>query len=226
MLGAVAVLCAVNASAQQAEPWQKQLAAFAAADKATPPAPGEILFVGSSSIEGWDLPHFFPGFKTINRGISGSELDDTVRLADRLVFPYSPRVIVVYAGDNDIAAGEAPEEVATEFWQLVTSIRTRLPHTRIVFIGLKPSISRWAQVERMRTANALIRDYCSRDPLVSYVDIDRAMLGDDAKPRTDLFASDGLHLNGDGYQLWSSMVLPLLRSESEAALRQNAQASR
>jgi lysophospholipase L1-like esterase len=211
VLGVVAVLCAGNASAQQAEPWQKQLAAFDAADKATPPAPGEILFVGSSSIEIWDLPRFFPDMKTINRGISGSELDDTLRLADRLVFPYSPRVVVVYAGDNDIAAGETPEDVASEFGQLVTSIHTRLPQTRIVFIGLKPSIHRWSQVEQMRAANALIRDYSAHDALVSYVDIDHAMLGEDEKPRTDLFVSDGLHLNADGYQLWSSMVRPLLK---------------
>ena len=211
VLGAVAVLCAVNASAQQAEPWQEQLAAFDAADQATPPPTGEILFVGSSSIQLWDLSRYFPDFKTINRGISGSELDDTVRLADRLVVPYSPRVVVVYAGDNDIAAGEAPEQVATEFEQLVGHIHTKLPQTRIVFIGLKPSVHRWSQVDQMRAANALIRDYSSHDGLVSYVDIDHAMLGEDEKPRTDLFASDGLHLNSDGYQIWSSMVRPLLK---------------
>jgi lysophospholipase L1-like esterase len=211
VLAAVAVLYAVNASAQQAEPWEKYLTAFAAADKAIPPEPGEILFVGSSSIEAWDLPRFFPDFNTINRGISGSELDDAVRLADRLVFPYSPRVVVVYAGDNDIAAGDAPEDVATDFGQLVTTIHTKLPQTRIVFIGLKPSISRWSHVEQMRAANALIREYSAHDALVSYVDIDRAMLGDDAKPRAELYDSDGLHLNGDGYKLWSSMVRPLLK---------------
>jgi lysophospholipase L1-like esterase len=120
-------------------------------------------------------------------------------------------VVVVYAGDNDIAAGEAPEQVATEFEQLVGHIHTRLPQTRIIFIGLKPSIRRWEQVGQMRAANSLIRDYSSHDQLLSYVDIDRAMLGADEKPRTDLFVSDGLHLNADGYQLWSSMVRPLLK---------------
>jgi len=211
LLGAVAVLCAANAWAQQAEPWQSELAAFDAADKATPPPPGEILFVGSSSIQLWDLSRYFPDFKTINRGISGSELDDTLRLADRLVVPYSPRVVVVYAGDNDIAAGEAPEQVATEFEELVGHIHSKLPRTRIVFIGLKPSVRRWSKVDQMRAANALIRDYSSHDGLVAYVDIDHAMLGADAKPRADLFASDGLHLNSDGYQLWSSILRPLLK---------------
>jgi len=209
--GVLAVLCATTAWAAEAEPWEKALAAFDAADKTAPPAAGEVLFVGSSSIEGWDLSRYFPDLKTINRGISGSGLDDAVRLFDRLVAPYSPRVVVVYAGDNDIAAGEAPEQVATEFQQLVGHIHARLPHTRIIFIGLKPSIRRWEQVEQMRAANALIRNYSAHDDLVAYIDVDRAMLGTDEKPRPDLFVSDGLHLNADGYQLWSSMVRPLLK---------------
>jgi lysophospholipase L1-like esterase len=208
---ALALCCATDAWAQQPDPWERQLTAFDAADKTTPPPAGEVLFVGSSSIEGWDLSRYFPDLKTINRGISGSELDDTVRLADRLVVPYSPRVVVVYAGDNDIAAGEAPEQVATEFEQLVGHLHSKLPQTRIVFIGLKPSILRWEQVERMRAANALIRDYSAHDHLVAYIDVDHAMLGTDEKPRPDLFVSDGLHLNSDGYQLWSSMVRPLLK---------------
>jgi lysophospholipase L1-like esterase len=212
LLGAFVLLRGVSASAQQAEPWDARLAAFAAADQDTPPPSDGIVFVGSSSIEAWDLPRFFPSFKTINRGISGFELDDTARLVDRLVFPYSPRIVVIYAGDNDIAAGLTPEDVALDFSRLVTSIHTKLPQTRIVFIGLKPSISRWSYVEEMRAANALIRDYSAHDSLVSYIDIDHAMLGDDDKPRPDLFAADGLHLNVDGYRLWSSLVLPLLEN--------------
>jgi lysophospholipase L1-like esterase len=210
-LGVLVVLCSTTAWAEEAEPWQKELAAFDAADRATPPQVGEIVFVGSSSIQGWDLARYFPDLKTINRGISGSELDDAVRLADRLVVTYSPRTVVVYAGDNDIAAGETPQEVATEFEELVARIHTKLPRTHIVFIGLKPSIRRWSQVDQMRAANALIRDYSAHDHLVSYLDIDRAMLGADEKPRAELFATDGLHLNADGYQLWSSMVRPLLK---------------
>jgi len=209
--GALALFCASSGWAQEPERWQRELAAFDAADEATPPSSGEVLFVGSSSIQGWDLSRYFPDLKTINRGISGSELDDAVRLADRLVIPYSPRVVVVYAGDNDIASGEAPEQVATEFGQLVDHLHTKLPQTRIIFIGLKPSILRWSQVEQMRAVNALIRDYSAHDDLVAYLDIDHAMIGTDEKPRQDLFATDGLHLNADGYQLWSSMVRPLLK---------------
>jgi lysophospholipase L1-like esterase len=206
----VASLSQVGLSAQQPERWERELAAFDAADKISPPPPGEVVFVGSSSIQRWDLDKYFPDVKTINRGIGGSELGDTVRLVDRLVIAYAPRLVVVYAGDNDIADGRTSEEVEVQFERLVSAIHAKLPRTRIVFIGLKPSILRWSEVDRMRAANAMIRSYCAHDDLVAYLDIDGAMLGWDEKPRRELFAADGLHLDAEGYELWSILLRPFV----------------
>ena len=205
------LLAPAAVSAQQTERWERELAAFDAADKAAPPPAGEAVFVGSSSIARWDLAKSFPDVKTINRGISGSELADAARLVDRLVLAYSPRLVVVYAGDNDIADGRTSEEVAIQFERFVGRIHDRLPQTRIVYIGLKPSLLRWAMIERMRAANALIRAYCERDDRVAYVDVDAAMLGWDEKPRHELFVADGLHLTADGYQIWTFLVRPFLK---------------
>src|SRR5215203_5626091 len=135
------------AVAQQPERWEKELAAFDAADKAAPPPQGQVVFIGSSSIQRWDLAKSFPDLKAINRGIAGSELGDAVRLVDRLVLAYSPRLVVVYAGDNDIAGGRTSEDVVVQLERLVSRIHGSLPQTRIVFIGLKPSILRWSQVD-------------------------------------------------------------------------------
>jgi lysophospholipase L1-like esterase len=210
-LALVALLLPHAGAAQQAERWEKELAAFDAADKAAPPAPGEILFVGSSSISRWDLARSFPDLKTINRGISGSELGDAARLVDRLVIPYAPRIVVVYAGDNDIAAGRTSEEVAVQFERLVARIHAKLPQTRIVFIGLKPSVLRWAQIDRMRLANSLVRAYAEHDDRIAFVDVDGAMLGWDEKPRPELYVGDGLHLSAEGYEIWTFLVRPFLK---------------
>jgi lysophospholipase L1-like esterase len=199
------------ALADQPDRYEKELSAFDAADRVSPPASGEIVFVGSSSIQRWDLAKWFPDVKAINRGISGSELSDAVRLADRIVLPYAPRLVVVYAGDNDIAAGRTSEEVAVQFERFVTKVHSRLPQTRIVYIGLKPSIQRWAQIQRMRAANALIREYCEHDDRIAFVDIDGPMLGWDEKPRRELFVPDGLHLTPDGYQIWTFLLKPFLK---------------
>src|SRR5512139_3544598 len=98
-----ALLTASSALAQKpVDRWEKYVAAFDEADKTAPPPKGEIVFVGSSKIQRWDTARYFPDLKVINRGISGTELSDALRHIDRLVLRYEPRLVVVYAGDNDI----------------------------------------------------------------------------------------------------------------------------
>ena len=198
----------------QADRWEKQIAAFEAADKASPPPKGEIVFAGSSTIHHWDTVATFPDLKIINRGVwvdgQGFELADVLRYADRIIIPYQPRVVVVYAGDNDISGGKTSEQVVVDAEKIIKSLRGKLPDVRIVFIGLKPSISRWLQVDRMRMTNAMLRQLCERDDRVAYVDVDGPMMGWDERPRRDLFVEDGLHLSAEGYRLWSVLLRPFL----------------
>jgi lysophospholipase L1-like esterase len=208
---ALAVICLGPASAlAQADRWEKDIAAFEAADRLSPPPQGQIVFVGSSSIVRWDTAASFPDLTIINRGFGGSELADVVRYADRIVIPYQPRLVVVYAGDNDIAGGRTSEQVVVEAERFVSKVRAKLPDVRIVFIGLKPSIQRWAQVDRMRAFNAMLRAFCQRDDRVAFVYVDGPMLGWDEKPRRDLFVDDGLHLSAEGYRLWTVLLRPFL----------------
>lgn len=208
----MALLAAAPALAQTVDRWEADIAAFEAADRSAPPPKGEIVFVGSSTIRLWDLARWFPDLKTINRGFGGSEMDDSTRYVDRLVVPHQPRLVVVYAGDNDISNGTLSEQVVVDFDRFVRAVHARLPQTRIVYIGIKPSLLRWTQVDRMRAANAGIRAYCERDDRLAFVDVDQAMLGWDEKPRRELYVSDGLHLTADGYQILSMLVRPLLVS--------------
>jgi lysophospholipase L1-like esterase len=191
--------------------WEKDIAAFEAADRVAPPPSGEIVFVGSSSIARWDTAGAFPDLRIINRGFGGSELADSVRYADRIVVPYQPRLVVVYAGDNDISSnGRTSEQVVVEAERFVSRVRAKLPDVRIVFIGVKPSPLRWTQVDRMRAANTMLRAYCERDDRLAYLDVDSAMLGWDEKPRRELFVEDGLHLSAEGYRVWTTLLRPFL----------------
>jgi lysophospholipase L1-like esterase len=203
----LAVVCALPAAAQ--DRWEKDIAAFEAADLAAPPPRGEIVFIGSSTIRLWDLKTSFPDLKTINRGFGGSEMADSTRYVERIVVPYSPRVVVVYAGDNDIM-GIPSEQIVIAFERFVRAVHAKLPDTKILYIGIKPSLLRWGQVDRMRQANAMIRQFCERDDRLGFVDTDNAMLGWDEKPRKELYVTDGLHLTAAGYQILTALVRPLL----------------
>lgn len=203
----------VFAQATAPDKWEKSIAAFETRDKKDPPPKQALLFVGSSSIRGWDLGESFPDRQTINRGFGGSEIADSIRYADRIIIPYQPRVVVVYAGDNDISHGKSAETVLADYQKLTRTIHAGLPEARIVFVAIKPSIKRWNLVDEMRKANAMIRKAAAKDARLEFVDIDTPMIGDDGQPRKELFKADGLHLNKQGYQLWSKSVRPYLNAK-------------
>ncbi len=200
----------VVASAAAPAPWEAELAAFARSDLAHPPAADGILFVGSSSIRLWsDLEQSFgTEVGVIKRGFGGSQLRDCVGNLERLVVRYRPRVVLLYAGDNDIAAGATPEDVRRRFIAFVDGVRARLPATRIAYISIKPSPSRSALLPAIRAANALVRAAADTRDNVDYVDVFTPMLTADGRPRRELFRDDALHLNADGYALWKSVIAP------------------
>ena len=191
--------------------WEKSIARFEAADKKEMPKPGGVLFIGSSSIRLWKtLKGDFPGVAVVRRGFGGSQIADSVHFAGRIVHPYQPRQIVMYAGDNDVASGKSPEAVLADFQTFVKVVHTKLPKTRIAFIAIKPSIARWKLSGKMSEANALVHGVCAKDKRLDFIDIWQSMLGQDGKPKPNLFVKDGLHLNANGYALWTSIVKPYL----------------
>lgn len=191
--------------------WERDMQRFAAEDQAAPPPKRAVLFVGSSSIRLWEtLAQDFPGVPVINRGFGGSEVRDSTWYADRIIVPYRPRMILLYAGDNDIAAGRTPQQVHADFIAFIERVRRDLPRTKIVYIATKPSPSRAHLLEAQRQANALVREEAQRRG-VTYVDVFTPMLDANGQPREDLFVEDRLHMNRAGYELWRDLIAPLLR---------------
>lgn len=186
--------------------WESAIRKFEEQDKENPFPKGGVVFVGSSSIRMWNLEKWFPKLKPLNRGFGGSEVEDSLHFADRLVLKHEPRTIVMYAGDNDIAKGKSPQRVFDDFKAFVKKVHKSQPKTKIVYIAIKPSIARWKLVGKMREANKLIREYTEKHKLLEYADIDTPMIGDDGEPREDVFLKDGLHLNEKGYEMWTAVL--------------------
>ncbi|ANN69822.1 GDSL family lipase [Bordetella bronchialis] len=188
--------------------WAESLAAFAAADQAHPPKPGGVLFVGSSSIRLWnDLETEFQSLPVVvKRGFGGSRMLDCARHLHQLVEPYKPRLVLVYAGDNDLAEGRTPEQVLQAFSAFVEGVRQTLPATRIAYISIKPSPSRAGLMPEIRQANALIQAYTLKTRNTDFIDIYTPMLDAAGQPRAELFREDLLHLNARGYALWKQVI--------------------
>ncbi len=200
-------------AARSPDIFAEEIARFEAADRANPPRLGGVLFVGSSSIRLWPaLDADFPGVNVLQRGFGGSELSDVVYYASRIVLPYQPRLIVLYAGDNDLAAGKSPQAVFRDYETFVALVRRPLPETRIAFIAIKPSGARWPMVGQMRAANALVQRYAETHTGLVYVDVFTPMLGPDGLPREELFVADRLHMSAQGYTLWRELLAPIVRT--------------
>jgi lysophospholipase L1-like esterase len=192
--------------AHDSSQWEAAIARFEQQDNKEAPPAQAVLFVGSSSIRMWDLPKFFPDDEVINRGFGGSQMADVVSFAERIVIKYHPRLVVVYSGDNDIAAGKSAEDVHTDFCDLVEKIHEALPDTRIICISVKPSTARWRFREVMQDTNRLIAETCAHDERLKFIDVWPEMLGEDGQPRRELFLDDGLHMNHAGYVIWADLV--------------------
>jgi lysophospholipase L1-like esterase len=190
--------------------FEKAIVAFEEADKKSAPPKGAVLFIGSSSIRMWKVAESFPGLTAINRGFGGSHISDSVHFAERVVWPYEPKTIVFYAGDNDIGSGKSPEQTAADFAAFVKRVREKLPTTKIIFVCITPSIARWKLWPTVQKANALIKAQIEKDGTLAYADIAPGMLGSDGMPRAELFLKDNLHMTAEGYKVWAAVVGPMI----------------
>jgi lysophospholipase L1-like esterase len=214
LLGQISLAVAQEKAPEAREDrWEPAIRKFEEADAKTPPTKGGILFLGSSSIVRWDLKKSFPDLELINRGFGGSEIADSVRHFERIVPPHAPRLVVFYAGDNDLRSGRTPEQVRDDFVALCKKLHAALPETKIIFFSIKPSPSRIKLLSKQIEANHLIQMVCEEDPRREYLSVVREMLGDDGLPREELFVADQLHLSPAGYELWTKKLRPLLDAE-------------
>ena len=207
-----ALPAASPAASVDLERFASEIAAFDAADRANPPASGGIVFVGSSTIRMWtSLADDFAGLPVINRGFGGSTFPEALHYLQRTVVRYHPRTVVVYEGDNDLASGRTPRQVADDYRVFVRGGRDSLPDARIVFLAIKPSPSRWRLESQRQEANRLVRAIVAIDPNQTFVDVGTPMLEPSGRPRPALFRADSLHMTPAGYAIWRATVAPILK---------------
>ncbi len=191
--------------------WEKEISAYEKSDATNPPPKGSLVFIGSSTFGRWKtLAQDFPGQPVINRAFGGSEIVDSTHFAERLIFPYEPRMIFIRAGGNDLWAGKSPEQVAADFKEFAEKIHAHLPKAVIVYVSQSPSIARWSQQERDKRMNTLIAEYIRGKAHLKFADTFDMVLGADGMPRPELFVTDKLHINDEGYKLLADRVRPFL----------------
>lgn len=203
--------CSFDGSAQA---FKKEIDTFMKSDSLGMPAIGGILFVGSSSFTKWrDIKEYFPGYPIINRGFGGSSLPDVINYAEQVIVKYKPKQIYIYCGENDIAGSDAvtADTVLNRFKKLYSIIRKNLKKkTEVIFVSIKPSVSRWKLEQKFNEANALIQKFIESERHIIFLDVHTAMLEPDGMVKKDIFIQDQLHMNAAGYKIWQKIIAPTL----------------
>jgi len=169
----------------------------------------KLIFYGSSSIRLWEsLYEDFKQYYPVNLGFGGSTLEACNYFFERILLPYHPKHIVFYAGDNDLGDGKSPDQVFTYFQQFVSKLNKHFPTIALSYVSIKPSLSRWDIISRIRTTNNLIEGFIKKaNKNYYYVDIFDSMLDPSRLPIRKFYQEDELHLSKEGYKVWKEILL-------------------
>lgn len=183
-----------------------------------PSAGVSTLFLGSSSIRLWDVDGSFPDLHALNRGFGGATTADVLHHYERIIAGVQPDTVIVYVGENDIAAGASAEVAQADVLALMTRLRADMPRARIAYLSMKPTPLRWDLYAKMAAANAVIKAQAAEIGY-DFVDVGGALLDEGGKPDARYFSVDGLHLNKQGYQRWTSILARYLSGAAPSAGR-------
>lgn len=195
----------------QERPFWSEIQHFKKLDKIAKPAKRGIVFVGSSSLRLWtNLEKQYKAYQVINRGFGGSDLIQANAYIDELVLTYQPRQVVIYSGENDIAAGASADETFKRFVTFFGNLRHNLPRAPIDYISIKLSPSRMEFAGEMIKANDMIKAYLKKQRNAHFIEVNEKMLNADGGPRPELFQKDMLHMKPAGYAIWTKEITPYL----------------
>ena len=194
------------------QPFWNDIQNFKKQDSVSFPPKNAILLIGSSSFTKWtDVQDYFPGYTIINRGFGGSTLLDEIRYVNDIVFPYQPKQIIIYCGENDLASSDTvtASMVLDRFKQLFQMMRDK-SEAPIAYISMKPSPSRRHLFPKMREGNQLIKDFLATQKNTAFIDVHQKMLDLTGQPLPEIFLDDSLHMNAKGYAIWKKEIEPYL----------------
>lgn len=205
------ILLSSNSFSQDKPAYWNDIQAIKSYDGIYNPPKHPILFIGSSSIRLWvDFNKSFADYTVLNRAIGGAVTKDVDRYLDDIVFPYQPKQLIIYVGENDLIKAADGDEVFEDFKKLYADLRTKLPAIPLVYISIKASPSRAAYLEKAKRVNFLVEQFLKKEKNTVYIDVYHPMLDKNGNMRPELFKEDQLHMNAAGYQIWNKLLKPHL----------------
>ncbi len=189
--------------------WESEIEKFEQLDVAKSYPSDAIMFAGSSSIRLWStLGKDMLPYNVIQRGYGGAKLSDFAVYADRILYPHQCQAIVIFIA-NDITGSDndkSPLEVSQLFRKTLYIIRRQFKDTPVFWVSVTPTPLRWHVWPEIKEAGDMIREICEDHRNTHYIDTERYFTNANGLPRAELFLDDRLHLNDEGYRVWSGVI--------------------
>lgn len=187
--------------------FEKEILAYEKQDSVALPAKGMKLFIGSSSFRLWkSFDADTKGMNAFNRGFGGSTFKDALYYFDRMVVKYQPSWVFVYEGDNDLASGQSPEEIAAQFEEFSSRLAKQVPGAKLVFVSARPSLARETMKAKQQDLNQRIAAISSKKKGHFVIDMHSPFYNADGSLMQDIFVADKLHLNEKGYAIFAKQI--------------------
>jgi lysophospholipase L1-like esterase len=202
----------IATKAQKADPFLPEIKNFKKQDSIKFPPKNAVLFIGSSTFTKWkDAQQYFPKHVILNRGFGGSSLPNVIEHVGDVVFPYQPKQVVIYCGENDFTGNVSADVVVSRVKKLMDTIRSKYPKVAIAYISVKPSPSREQYIPLMKEANQKIEAMIKGMKRTVFINTADSMYNTDGTIMKEIFLGDKLHMNAKGYAIWQKVMEPYLK---------------
>ena len=170
------------------------------------------VFTGSSSVRLWaSLSEDFPELTILNTGFGGSTYAELFHYRHELIGQYTPDMVIIYEGDNDVTGSDTVDEIFDKAQELYSYLAQELPETKVFILAAKPSPLRWNLKPLYDALNTHFADFALENDQFTYINIWNPMLGENGKPLPSIFLPDSLHMNKAGYLIWKQTIAPFLQ---------------
>lgn len=171
----------------------------------------DIIFIGDSLTEGYDLNQFYPEYNVLNRGISG---DTTFGVEKRLqvsLYDVKPKVVVMLIGANNF------DTMLENYEDILINLKENLPETKIVLLSLTSMSKNWGRNnQKAINNNKVIKNLAEKYDYI-YIDLFNPLIDPNTNELFEKYTIDGGHFTQEGYTKVTSIIKPVL----DEMLKQN-----
>jgi len=171
--------------------------------------PENIVFLGDSITDFYDVDKYFSHNNVVNSGISGNRTTDILDNMEERVYRYNPSKVFLLIGINDLAYQTDKKEIINNIEEIIEEIKEKRPETEIYLESVYPindsddeKIEHDKLVNRRNEdvveINKILKKYCEKNK-IKYIDLYSKLIDKEGNLKIE-YTKEGLHISDEGYE--------------------------